>query len=418
MPLEHLSPTRRLGVCAALLTAMVTASALLPATTAQAADQRKVETWAAPGDVVVSLTGHGYGHGHGLSQNGAQGAALQGLDWKQIVDLYYPGTTWARLGGRIKVLITEDTTSDVQVVARRGLRVRSLDRRTTWTLPRRATTRWRMLGKTGGTTVVQFKQRGGWRTWKRFKGDGEFSSKSGRTTLVVPGDRVAYRGRLRLTGPRGARRARDTVNVVSLESYLRGVVPLEVPALWEPNAVAAQSVAARTYAAAERSHPNAGHYDLCDTSLCQVYGGLDAEHPASDAAISMTSRQGLTYEGRPAFTQFSASNGGWSSAGSVPYLVAQADPYDGWSGNADHTWTQTFDDRAIEKHWPAIGDLTAIEVISRDGNGEWGGRVQDMAFVGTTGRATVTGDTVRSVLGLRSDWFTFTVGPRSTRTPG
>ena len=120
------------------------------------------------------------------------------------------------------------------------------------------------------------------------------------------------------------------------------------------------------------------------------------------------------WEGRPAFTQFSASNGGWSSAGSQPYLVAREDPYDGQPGNSVHTWTATVDDKAIEQHWPAIGDLTGIEVATRDGNGEWGGRVQDMSFVGTTGRADVTGDTVRTVLGLRSEWFTFTVAARAT----
>ena len=416
MPVEHARPTRRLGVCTALVTAIATAVALLPVGAAHAGDRRADEVWATPGDVVVTLSGHGYGHGHGLSQQGAQGAPRQGLNWKQIVDFYYPGTTWAQLGGRVKVLITADTTRYVRVVSKRGLRVRSLERRRSWTLPRRKTRQWRLSGRVDGTTLVQLKRRGGWRTWKRFTGDGEFFSATGRTTLVARGDRVTYRGRLRLSGPRGARRARDTVNVLSLEAYLRGVVPLEVPALWHPNAVAAQSVAARTYAAAERSHPSTAHYDLCDTSLCQVYGGVDAEHPAATAAIRATAGQGLSYAGRPAFTQFSASNGGWSSAGSVPYLVAQADPYDGWEGNTVHSWTQTLDDATIEKHWPAIGDLTSIEVIRRDGNGEWGGRIQALAFVGSKGRADVSGDTVRSVLGLRSEWFTFAVGPRVTRT--
>ena len=62
----------------------------------------------------------------------------------------------------------------------------------------------------------------------------------------------------------------------------------------------------------------------------------------------------------------------------------------------------------------AIGDLTSIEVTSRDGNGDWGGRVTDMAFIGTTGTARVDGDTVRTSFGLYSDWFTITVAPRQT----
>ena len=43
----------------------------------------------------VVLSGHGFGHGHGMSQYGAQGAAKQGLTYKQIIDFYYPSTTSA-----------------------------------------------------------------------------------------------------------------------------------------------------------------------------------------------------------------------------------------------------------------------------------------------------------------------------------
>jgi peptidoglycan hydrolase-like amidase len=99
------------------------------------------------------------------------------------------------------------------------------------------------------------------------------------------------------------------------------------------------------------------------------------------------------------------------SAGSAPYLVAKEDPYDGWAGNPNHTWSETIDDAALERHYPAIGDLTSIEVSQRDGNGEWGGRVQKMSLVGSAGRADITGDTLRRLLGLRSSWFTFTVTP-------
>ena len=394
-----------------LLLSLLTAVLLLPVLPADAAPRRTVESWATPGDAVVTLTGNGYGHGHGLSQHGALGAAEQGLTWQQIVAFYYPGTTLERVGGRVRVLISGDTSSDVQVLAQPGLSVRSLDRPRTWRLPSRGARKWRLLGR-GEDTAVQVVRRGGWRTWRTLRGEAELLADSGRLTLVTPSGRTTYRGRLQSVSPRGSN-ARDTVNVLSLESYLRGVVPLEVPALWHEQAVAAQSVAARTYAAFERSHPSAGHYDLCDTAHCQVYGGVDAEHPSATTAIAATAGQGLTYGGRPAFTQFSSSNGGWSATGTQPYLVAQADPYD-TAASPYHGWTATVDDADIEGHWPAIGDLTGIEVVSRDGNGTWGGRVQDISFVGTAGRADVTGDDVRTVLGLRSEWFTFTVAPRAT----
>ncbi|WP_210650389.1 SpoIID/LytB domain-containing protein [Nocardioides sp. SYSU D00065] len=381
---------------------------ILPAS-ATAEPRRKAETWATPGSTAITVTGHGYGHGHGLSQYGALGAAEQGLSWRQIVDFYYPGTTWGRIGGKVRVLITADTGRDVQVVAQRGIKVGSVARKRTWRLPAVPAKKWRLIAR-GDDTLVQHTRGGAWRTWKKVPGEAEFSSTTGRLTLVLPGERREYRGTLQSVAPRQGKR--QTVNEVGMEAYLRGVVPQEVPALWTQAAVSAQSVAARTYAAFERSHPSAAHYDLCDTTQCQVYGGVDAEHPAATAAIKATAGQGLMYDGRPAFTQFSASNGGWSSAGSMPYLVAQADPYDGVTGHQYSTWTETIDDVQVERHWPAIGDLTSIEVTSRDGNGDWGGRVTDMAFIGTTGTARVDGDTVRSYFGLNSDWFTFSVTPR------
>ena len=396
---------------ARLLLTLLVSLLLLPVLPADAAVTRKVETWTVPGDAVITLTGNGYGHGHGLSQYGALGAAEQGLTWEQIVAFYYPGTTLEGITGTVRVLISGDTTSDVQVLAQPGLSVKNLDRRRSWRLPSRGERTWRLLGR-GDRTKVQFRRSGGWRAWKDFRGEAELSSRSGRLTLVTPSGRTTYRGRLQSVSPHGSD-ARDTVNVVGLEAYLRGVVPQEVPALWHQQAVAAQSVAARTYAAFERSHPSASHYDLCDTAHCQVYGGVDVEHPAATAAIRLTAGQGLTYSGRPAFTQFSSSNGGWSSTGSQPFLVAQQDPYDA-AASPYLGWTHSVSDAEIERHWPAIGDLTSIEVVSRDGNGDWGGRVQDISFVGTAGRADVTGDTVRTVLGLRSEWFTFTVAQRRT----
>ena len=75
-----------------ILTALLACALLLPALPANAAGQRRAETWPTPGATVITLTGHGFGHGHGLSQYGAQGAALQGLTWQQILEFYYPGT--------------------------------------------------------------------------------------------------------------------------------------------------------------------------------------------------------------------------------------------------------------------------------------------------------------------------------------
>jgi peptidoglycan hydrolase-like amidase len=143
-----------------------------------------------------------------------------------------------------------------------------------------------------------------------------------------------------------------------------------------------------------------------------VTGPHRAEFSAPGAAPVATGGQVLVDStGEPAFTQFSSSSGGWSAAGSVPYLASQADPYDGWDGNPNHDWTRTLRDDAIERGWPSIGDLQEIRVAGRDGGGDWGGRVTSLRLVGSQRSLTVSGDTVRAVLGLRSTYLTFAVAP-------
>ena len=69
--------------------AVVASSALVVSPLPAAAEE-------VPAATAYTVTGYGYGHGHGLSQYGAQGAANQGLSWKQIVGFYYPGTRLGR----------------------------------------------------------------------------------------------------------------------------------------------------------------------------------------------------------------------------------------------------------------------------------------------------------------------------------
>jgi stage II sporulation protein D len=198
---------------------------------------------------------------------------------------------------------------------------------------------------------------------------------------------------------------------VTMDQYIRGVLPAEMPASWHLEALKAQAVAARTYATWSRDQYKTRYYQVCDTTACQVYGGVPSEHARSNRAVRETSREILTYQGKPAFTQYSASTGGWTVAGSAPYLRAQQDPHDGWSGNSVHTWSATIDAARIQKAYPAIGRLRSVEVPARDGNGQWQGRATRVVLDGGKGRVSVTGDAFRMALGLRSTWFMFEPTP-------
>ncbi len=396
---------RATATAAVVLTAAVVAALLPgPAEASRAVNQ----SYAVPADGKLKLTGHGYGHGHGMSQYGAQGAALQGLNHRQILAYYYPGTTLGTATGTIRVLVSADTDNNVSVLPASGLRIRDTSNGATYALPATAGIKTWRLRSVGGKTVLDY-DNGAWRTYlpggKAIAGDGEFY-RPGVVVLRVGGTTRNYRGAMRLS-------SQNTVNVVGMDDYVKGVVPREMPASWRPAAVQAQAVAARTYGAWERADHLTRYYQTCDTTSCQVYGGTASEDSRSNAAVDATAGQVLNYQGKPAFTQFASSSGGWLSAGSMPYLVAKADQYDGHSGNPMHTWNTTVTRAAIQNAWPSLGTLQRVVITRRDGNGDWYGRIEQMILDGSKANVTITGATFRSRFGLRSHWFRFGTGPSS-----
>ncbi len=397
----------------AATTCLALAAGTLPATNAASAPtapRRAAEVWVIGAGSTISGDGHGWGHGRGMSLYGSRGAALQGLNSTQIMEFYYPGTTSGEARGQVKVWISGDRDNVLTVVRRPGLMVRDLVTKKKTLLPeKRNVTRWRLKAGSGTKTVVSF-YRKGWVKWRTLRGDAEFTAGGSPITLVLPAGKVAYRGGLASRAPSPGGSKRVTVNRLPLESYLRGVVPRETISSWPTAALEAQAIAARTYAAWDRSTPSSKLYQICDTTACQVYGGFSSEKAATDAAIASTRFVvRLDAAGLPAFTQFSSSNGGWTAAGSQPYLVAQEDPYEAASGNPYATWTLPLTAGNVERNYPAIGTLTQIAIDSRNGGGDMGGRVLTMTLTGTNGSVKTTGEDFRSRVGLKSSWFTLRV---------
>jgi stage II sporulation protein D len=349
----------------------------------------------------TKLTGKGFGHGIGMSQHGARNRAEQGQTPKTILQTYYPGTAAGTTSGRIRVLITADADNNTKVKAAPGLKLTDTGNGRTYRLPTDRNPRAWRLKVIDGKTRVHYKTS----TWRLYRpggrgaliGDGQFKSSTGSLTLKLASGLRVYRGALRFTN-------RDTVNILGIEGYLKGVVAAEMPAFWHQNALRAQAVAARTYAAFERADSMRGYFHVYDTTKSQVYGGVAAEQPQTNAAIGATAGQIRTYQGSPAFTQFSASNGGYSVAGSKPYLQAAADTFDNYP-----EWTKPLDAAAvatIQKRYPQLGTLLSVQVTSRDGKGAYGGRVLTLTLDGSNGDVTgVKGTDFRSLLGLRSTLF-------------
>ena len=361
------------------------------------------DSWDIPPSATITFDGHGHGHGRGLSQYGAKHAAEDGVGYRDILAFYYPGTSWGTATGQVRIFLSRgDLANAVQVHPQRGLVARAGGRSWDLTKAKPRAQRWRIVPKGDARSVLQFR-RAGWHQYRSVAGTLEFAARGKPITLDTQDGPMAYRGLVRsVPSTPGHRMA---VNVLPMDGYLRGVVPAEVVAsTWPQQAQRAQAVAARSYAALKRSTRQDKLYDLDDTTAYQRYLGVDHEWPASDAAVAATAGEILTYGGQPAFTEFTASNGGWTVAGDAPYLTAQEDPWD-----RTPAWQETRSDTDLEAAWPSVGDLTHVEIAGRDGHGEWGGRAGTVTLTGSSGSVTMSGSAFAGRLGLDSPWLTLTV---------
>ena len=157
---------------------------------------------------------------------------------------------------------------------------------------------------------------------------------------IVPGGAAlrvndqSFRGDLEVFGSPSGRLT--LVNELLLEDYLLGVVPNELgpDTFPEIEALRAQSIAARTYIVRNLGQFEDEGFDICDTEFCQVYRGLDTEHPLATQAVELTRGQVATYDGAPINALYSSTCGGRTEdAGnvfgtSVPYLVSTVCHYD------------------------------------------------------------------------------------------
>lgn len=145
-----------------------------------------------------------------------------------------------------------------------------------------------------------------------------------------------YRGNLIIQNNNGKL---TVINDVDLESYLKGVIPSEMPTSWDVEAHKAQAIAARSYALANLGKRAAKGYDLEDTPKDQAYGGASAENRGTTKAVNDTRGIVLTHNQRIISAFYTASAGGKTKttawAGNVPYLRS-VPSYDASVGKKGH----------------------------------------------------------------------------------
>lgn len=201
---------------------------------------------------------------------------------------------------------------------------------------------------------------------------------------------------------------------MELEIYLAGVLLGEMPADFEPDALKAQAVVARTYTLKSQKH---GAASVCtDSTCCQAYctetaylekGHTQQELDKIRSAVLETAGMVLTYEGQLIdATYFSCSGGRTEDAqavwgADVPYLQAVDSP--GEEAATHYIDTVTFTTAEFQTKLNA--ELTGTP-------GSWIGTVTytDGGGVDTIyiGGSCYSGKAVRQLLGLRSTAFVMT----------
>jgi len=345
---------------------------------------------------VQVVRGAGFGHGIGMSQYGAYGMAQKGWSYARILRHYYSGTRLGQAPTRpVRVLLQ---ASDPYVRIRgatSGPGGKALSPRVTYVVRPSG----RRLAVFAGSRRV-----GTYSAPLRISRGGPPMRLLGPAIQGVGDGR--YRGDFLLH--RGSAGGVTVVNELSMDDYVKGVVPGEVPASWAADVLEAQAVTARTYALSTRKTGDI--FDQYPDTRSQMYKGVGAETRATNAAVAATANEIVTYRGEPATTFYFSTSGGrtenvensWPGSTPQPWLKSVADPYD--SISPKHRWTRRFSNVQMGALLGSPGTLRQVKVLERGVSP----RIVRARIVGTRGSTVLTGPQIRARLGLDDTWASFT----------
>lgn len=212
----------------------------------------------------------------------------------------------------------------------------------------------------------------------------------------------------------------EVVNVLKIDDYLLGVVPLEIgtTSMADSAAVEAQAVTARSYAYIHLGGDPFRPYDVTAGTLDQVYGGVAAETAVGSEAVEATRTLVLDYNGRVVNAPYHSTCGGTTAAASEiwrtadePYLRSVSDRIPGTDRYycdiaPRFRWTRTLDASSLDasvarylKNYVSVpggkpGAVQEVTIGSRTASG----RVGTVTITTTRGNFVVRGNDVRFIL--------------------
>jgi len=218
----------------------------------------------------------------------------------------------------------------------------------------------------------------------------------------------------------------NIVNVVDMDNYVTNVVPYEIGASSPIEALKAQAICARTYAAYNMGKHKSQGFDVCNTTDCQVYGAIPASPNANvAAAVAATSGMMMTYNGAIIDAVFFASTADGSGSGwtedaknvwgsDIPYLKSVSSTE---AKNSSWTYTISQADATTNLASYGLGTITDIKATSTSAHGA----VTALTVTGTLGSKSFTLEKCRTFLSgsvLRSQAYTITKNTTGAATSG
>ena len=234
-------------------------------------------------------------------------------------------------------------------------------------------------------------------------------------------NRKSYRGKI-LIKVNADKKTLIVCNILPIEQYLYGVIAKEIVPLWPEEAIKAQTVAARSFAISCIEKKKDTGFDIRANELGQVYGGIEAEHAATNKQIDATRGIVLTYAGKPIEAYYHSCSGGYTENSEnvwgtyVPYLRAVPD-FD--QESPKYNWKKSFTaielENLLKQAGYQIGKLKSIKLSQlkappvKENDRGVSGRVLRITFIGDAGEVVLDGGKVRTVLQLSSTLFDIAV---------
>jgi stage II sporulation protein D len=235
-----------------------------------------------------------------------------------------------------------------------------------------------------------------------------------RNAVVWIGDKW-YRGKAVITR---AGSGLTAVNHVDMDQYLWSVLGGEMNGNWPQEALKAQAVAARSYALFRREKGANVLYDVGNTTLWQVYRGVQDESGGTQKAVNDTTRQVVIIKGTKRIIEavFHSSSGGhtensedvWSSR--VSYLRAVQD-YD--EGAPVYRWNKTFTRSDLSSRISGVGLIKSI--LPDEKSRTQGERYLRWNVEGDGGKRSISAEDLQGALDLKSSKV-LSILPEPTKT--